>query len=137
MDTPALTLYFDGACTFCSAEMARLGRWDTHRRLAFVDIAGADFCAPALGLEMRALDAQLHARTADGTLLVGIDSMLAAYTLTGHGALVWPLRVRPLRPALSYLYRSFARHRYTLSRWLGYGAPACGDGVCRREHPFL
>lgn len=137
MDAPALTLYFDGNCTFCSAEMARLKRWDTKKRMSFVDIAGPDFSAAALGLDMRALGAQLHTVTADGTLLIGIDSMLAAYTLAGRGALVWPLRVRVLRPALSYLYRQFALHRYTLSRWLGYGAPACPDGVCRRDGPYF
>jgi hypothetical protein len=37
---------------------------------------------------MAALNRESHARTADGGLLVGIDSLLAAYTLVGRAWLV-------------------------------------------------
>jgi len=33
-----LTLYYDGKCPFCSAEMRRLAGWDRANRLDFVDI---------------------------------------------------------------------------------------------------
>lgn len=132
-----LTLYYDGRCPFCATEMARLQSWNRAGRLAFVDIAADGFDPLSLGLDMAALNRESHARTADGALLVGIDSLLAAYTLVGRAWLVWPLRVRFLRPVLGLAYRGFARHRYTMSRWLGYRLPArCEGGACALKHPF-
>ncbi len=128
-----LTLYYDGHCGICRAEMSRLRGWDSANRLAFADIAAPGF-APPPGASMQALDLEMHALTADGRLLVGIDSLLAAYTLVGRGWMVAPLRVRLLRPAFSAMYRCLARNRYRLSTWLG--KPACTDGACAYKHPL-
>jgi predicted DCC family thiol-disulfide oxidoreductase YuxK len=138
MDGPELTLYYDGSCAFCCAGMQRLKRWDRAARLQFVDIAAPGFSPRALGLGMQALNTEMHATTADGKLLKGIDSMLAAYALAGQGWRVAPLRVRWLRPVLAVMYRSFARNRYRISAWLGYDkSPVCTDSVCSRGRHFL
>lgn len=135
---PALTLYFDGRCPFCASEMLRLMHWNQAKHLAFVDISQPDFDPSPLGVDLAALNRELHNTTNDGRLLVGIDSMLAAYTLVGRGWLVWPLRVRVLRPLLAACYRRFARHRYWISSRLGYRLPPeCRDGVCSVGGPFL
>ncbi|MFZ6749897.1 thiol-disulfide oxidoreductase DCC family protein [Undibacterium sp. Ren11W] len=138
---PQLTLFYDGNCPFCDAEMRRLRGWNRAGRLHFVDIAEADFDPAALGVSMQALNLELHSQTAAGDLLVGIDSMLAAYTLVGRGWLVAALRIQFLRPSLANLYRKFARNRYRISRWLGYQKqPAqthCVEGVCQVGNPFL
>jgi predicted DCC family thiol-disulfide oxidoreductase YuxK len=138
MNDTALTLYYDGKCPFCLAEMTRLARWDRARDgvLAFTDIAQPGFDPSHLGAGMADLNAQLYALGRDGRVLVGVDSMLAAYTLAGRGYLVWPLRVPLLRGLLSFLYRAFARHRYTMSRVLGYKSACTGD-VCTPGNPFL
>lgn len=137
-NAPALTLYHDGSCPFCAAEMRRLRRWDNGARLAFVDIAAPGFDPAPLGVDLAALNRELHATTGAGATLVGIDAMLAAYTLAGRGWLVWPLRVRVLRPGLARAYRWFAAHRYAISRRLGYRLPAGCDGdVCSARNPFL
>lgn len=138
MNTPALTLYFDGRCSFCVAEMRRLRLWNHAGHLQFIDIAQPGFDPAPLGVDMAALNRELHSLTGDGRVLVGIDSMLAAYTLVDRGWLVFPLRIRMLRPLLSGSYRLFARHRYRLSRWLRIQAPpACDDGICHRGNPFI
>jgi predicted DCC family thiol-disulfide oxidoreductase YuxK len=131
----ALTLYFDHACPFCRREMARLRRWDRSGRLAFVDIAAEGFDPAPLGVPLTALNAELHGLRDDGAMLVGTGAILAAYTLAGHAWLVWPLRVPVLRPLLSAAYRSFARNRYRISRWLGIGGAdgagsSCEAGAC-------
>jgi predicted DCC family thiol-disulfide oxidoreductase YuxK len=133
MNTPDLTLYYDGNCGICRAEMARLRAWDKASRLAFADIAVPDFVPPP-GVNLPALNVEMHAQTGDGRLLVGIDSLLAAYTLVGRGWMVAPLRVPALRPMFSAMYRSFARNRYRISAWLG--RPACADGFCANKHPL-
>ena len=136
--TPALTLYYDGRCPFCVASMRGLSDGDAAGRLAFVDIAQPGFDPAPLGVDMAALNRELHGVTGDGRLLVGIDTMLAAYPLAGRGWTVWPLRIRLLRPLLSTLYRWFARHRYAISRRLGYCLPAgCDGAVCGIGNPFL
>lgn len=134
----ALTLYYDGKCPFCAAEMARLAQWDRQHVLAFTDIAVPGFDPAHLQASMADLNAQLYGLTHDGRVLVGIDTMLAAYTLVGKGYLVWPLRVPGLRQLLAVLYRAFARHRYTMSRLLGYkSAVTCDANVCAPGNPFL
>ncbi|WP_307728996.1 DUF393 domain-containing protein [Massilia sp. IC2-477] len=133
-----LTLYYDGRCPFCVGSMRRLHDWDRKRQLAFVDIAQPGFDPSPLGADMAALNRELHGMTRAGEVLVGIDCMLAAYTLAGRGWMVWPLRVRALRPLLASAYRWFARHRYAISRRLGLRLPArCEDGVCSVGNPFM
>ena len=136
MDKPGLTLYYDGACPFCAASMAQLREWDRHAALAFVDIRAGGFDPGPLGMTMAALDRELHGMTSGGRLLAGVDCIEAAYTLAGQGRRVLLLRIKPLRPVLAALYRTFALHRYRISGWLGYtaGSP-CKDEVCRWERP--
>ena len=133
----ALTLYYDGKCPFCVAGMTRLHGWDKAGRLAFVDIAIPGFDPAHLGADLAALNRELYGLRADGRVLVGVDSILAAYTLAGQAWRVWPLRIKPLRPVLASAYRLFARHRYRVSRLLGIKkTPACIDGVCQNRNLF-
>ncbi|CUI04898.1 thiol-disulfide oxidoreductase DCC family protein [Massilia antarctica] len=137
MSGAELTLYFDGKCPFCRAGMARLAQWDQAGHLAFVDIAAPGFDPAHLGVDIAALNRELHSQTRDGRVLAGIDSMLRAYTLAGQAWRVLPLRVPGLRTVCSWSYRLFARHRYLMSRVLGYRAPVCAEGVCERPNPFF
>ncbi|WP_432719441.1 DUF393 domain-containing protein [Jeongeupia wiesaeckerbachi] len=122
-----LTLFFDSRCPLCSAEMRRLARWDRHGRLAYADMHGDGFDAADYGTSWAAMDAELHALTADGRLLVGIDAIAAAYSAVGRSWLVLPLKLPLTKPLWARLYRWFAHNRYRASRVLGYG---CVDGVC-------
>lgn len=138
MSTAELTIYFDGACAFCTAEVRALRGRDRRGALAFVDIAAPGFDAFPRGTDMPALQAQLHAVTRDGRVVKGLDSMQAAYALVGLGWVVLPLRVRALRPPLEWAYGQFARHRYRISRFLGLSSPApqCDGNVCSPS-PYL
>ncbi|OXI43763.1 thiol-disulfide oxidoreductase DCC family protein [Burkholderia aenigmatica] len=141
MDSSELVLYFDGRCPLCVAEINRLGARDTRQRLAFVDIAAPGFDPAPLGVDLPALNRELHARLPDGRMLTGVDSILAAHALTGRRWLVGLLRVPVVRRALAPLYRRFARNRHAVSRWLGYHAEAqcdaatCGSGRDRAAEP--
>jgi len=127
MNTGPLTLLYDGACPICALEMARLGRFDKHRRLRFVDISANDFDGsryPASKDEMMAL---MHAVTNDGLTLKGLDALHAAYSAVNLGWLWAPARWPLLRPYADALYALFARHRMRISRALGIG---CSDNRC-------
>jgi predicted DCC family thiol-disulfide oxidoreductase YuxK len=112
-----LTLYIDGNCPLCVAEVKRLRAWDRHSRLAFVDIAEPEFDPVPLGVDLAALNRQIHAWTVDGHCLTGIDTFVAAYTHVGKGWIVAPLRIPMLRPFFRAAYLAFARNRMRLSRW--------------------
>jgi len=132
-----LTLYYDGNCAFCATEMQRLAGWDRANRLDYVDISQPGFDPSHLNASMEELNLEMYSLRADGKVLIGIDSLLAAYTLAGKGWLVWPLRVPLLRDFLGWLYRVFARNRYKMSDLLGYKAPPCPGGVCQPGNPFM
>ena len=133
--TIELSLYFDGNCPFCLATMRHLQQLDqAHNQvacLAFIDISADDFDAAVLGVDSLALNRLLHSLDRQGQLLVGVDSILAAYSLVGKGYWVWPLRVPILYALMAFLYAKFAQHRYRLSRLLGYTKPMkCDRGGC-------
>jgi len=129
---PVLTLYYDGHCHFCLRAVQRLQRWDKRGALAYADIAAPGFDPAPLGVTLEALNTEMHARRADGTLLRGMDSILEAHMLAGRAWLVWPLRIPFLRPLFGAAYRAFARNRYRISRLAGLGVrtPACQSGAC-------
>jgi len=143
-----LTLYYDAACPVCALEMDHLRERDRHGRLVLVDIAAPGFDAAAHGATLQAMDAQLHARRADGSWAIGVEALRLAYAAVGLGWLwrptAWPL----LEPLAAWSYRGFARHRRAIS---GRAAPlidalrrvraaralrrmqACRDGACAHE----
>ncbi|ALV58244.1 MULTISPECIES: thiol-disulfide oxidoreductase DCC family protein [Burkholderia] len=128
MGSSELVLYFDGRCPLCVAEIRRLGARDTRHRLAFVDIAGPGFDPAPLGVDLPALNRELHARLPDGRMLTGIDSIVAAYALVGRRGRVWLLRMPAMRAGFALLYRRLARNRHAVSHWLGYRSQACSEG---------
>lgn len=131
---PDLTVYFDGQCPFCVMEIDRLKQWNRAGRLGFIDITEPGFDPASLSVTMAALQEALHSKTSDGRLLVGIDSMLAAYRLVDKGWLVWPLGVGVLRPGFAAFYRWFAKNRYRISRAMGLRIkPRCDSGHCPVE----
>ncbi len=111
------TLYYDGACPICRAEVARLERL-AGDRLAFENVheLEADDGLPDKAL----LLARLHLRTADGDWLTGLDANIRAWGHTPFRRL-WELFELPLmRPLGEWAYEFWLRRRR--------GA-ACGE-VC-------
>jgi predicted DCC family thiol-disulfide oxidoreductase YuxK len=118
-DDLPITLYFDGRCPLCLREVRWLaGRADPARlRLVDVhdDLALACDRTPARE-EMLAI---LHARTASGQWLTGVEATVAAWQAAGAGVwvrwLIWP----GVRRLSWLLYRLFARYRHRLARIVG------------------
>jgi len=127
-----LTLYYDAACSVCALEMDHLRARDAAQRLRFVDIAAPGFDAAALGLELAALDAELHGRWADGRTVVGMAALRAAYAAAGLGWVLRPTGFAPLRPGFDAAYRLFAQHRRRISRVAAPGIEAVRSLRARR-----
>ncbi len=117
--TYPVTLFYDGACPVCALEMDHLRERSVDGRLVFVDIAAPGFDAQRLGLDLAALNAEIHGVCADGTVIKGVEVLRLAYDAAGLGWVLRPTGWGPLRPWFDEGYRLFARHRQTISRGLG------------------
>lgn len=121
--TPAeLTLYYDGQCPLCQAEMAYLQTRNAAGRLAFVDVTQTGFTAENHHISCDAAMAQIHGRLANGEVLVGVPVFAKAYALANLPVLAWLLSRRWLLPVLQPSYVLFAKHRQTISKRIGPSA---------------
>lgn len=116
---PELTLYYDGQCPLCVAEIEFLQSRSTSDQLAFVDVTQTDFEAAGHNISCDAAMAQIHGRTADGQVLVGVPVFAAAYKLARLPVLAWVLSRAWLMPVLQPAYVFFAKHRQAISRRIG------------------
>ncbi|MGU3416847.1 thiol-disulfide oxidoreductase DCC family protein [Methylobacterium sp. D54C] len=118
-----LSVYYDGGCPLCRAEIDQYRRCAGADRLAFVDV-GSGAPESALGADLdraRALR-RFHVRTADGQLISGAAAFARLWrTLPGWrwlGRLVdlRVLGVRPILPVAELAYRLSLPLRPRLAR---------------------
>lgn len=130
-----LTIYYDGACRVCAAEIGHYLRRDRAGRLAGVDISAPDFDPTPLGATLDEMLYQLHAVDAGGTVYRNIVAFVAIWQSFPdmRFRLLVVLFSSPLVAPLARCgYRLFARvRRYLPSR------DRCADDSCRlgRQRP--
>ncbi len=117
--TPELTLYYDGQCPLCVAEVEFLQSRNAQGQLAFVDVTQTGFEAAGHHISCEAAMAQIHGRTADGQVLVGVPVFATAYRLAKLPILAWLLSRRWVMPGLQPASVLFAKHRQTISKCIG------------------
>jgi predicted DCC family thiol-disulfide oxidoreductase YuxK len=88
--TPKDTLFYDGECPICNAEITKLEA-QIDDNLVCVDIHSATITP----VDKPALFSQLHLLRADGELLVGLEANVAAWQHTKWAGvaniLLWPV----------------------------------------------
>lgn len=117
--TAELTLYYDGQCPLCVAEIDFLQSRNAQGQLAFVDVTQTGFEAAGHNISCEAAMAQIHGRTADGQVLVGVPVFATAYRLAKLPVLAWLLSRKWLMPVLQPAYVLFAKHRQAISKRIG------------------
>lgn len=122
----ANVVIYDGHCRFCTAQVARLARWDRRAQLAFLslhDHRTAEFC-PDLTHDQ--LMQQMYLITPAGTRYAGAH---AVRYLSRHLRRLWPLapvlHIPGSLPIWQWLYRLVAKSRY----WFGRTA-SCESDSC-------
>ena len=102
------TLYYDGACPVCSAEMAKLAKM-SRGKIDLVDIHGMD--AHACEIESEKLLSRLHLKTADGRWITGLSANVRAWHHTPLRYLWRMLELPLIRPVSHYCYELWLRKR--------------------------
>ncbi|MDX1963338.1 MAG: DUF393 domain-containing protein [Pirellulales bacterium] len=125
-----IEVFFDGGCPLCLREINMLRRWDKNEKILFTDIEASDFNATDLGKTQEELMAQIHGRTPDGQMIVGVEVFRRLYAAVGFGWLVWLSRWPVIRQALDLGYWVFARNRLWLTGRQFLTGSQCVDGKC-------
>lgn len=129
-----LTLFYDGSCPLCVAEMRALSAFDSKGCLNLVDLGEADVEQRYPEIDRVAAMRILHAELdrGDGNLperLMGLDATRWAWKLVNRKPWIAVLRWPLIRPIADQFYLLFARHRYRIS-FLLTGRKRCEAGVC-------
>ncbi|CCN68724.1 thiol-disulfide oxidoreductase DCC family protein [Vibrio nigripulchritudo] len=125
-----LTIFYDGTCPLCKAEMNQLKNFDTHQKLKLVDIYQPQFSEQYPQVDVASANRILHAIDGNGNLLLGLDVTQAAWNAVERKPWVNWLRKPGIRVVADWAYLRFAKHRYTIS-WLLTGKRRSDCEQCR------
>jgi predicted DCC family thiol-disulfide oxidoreductase YuxK len=115
----SLTIYYDGECPLCLAEIHFLKNRNALGLLEFIDVAAPQYDENAHQLTCKLALATMQGRLADGTQLEGIPVFAEAYKRANLPMLAW-LFTRPfLKPILNASYYVFAKYRHAISKTIG------------------
>ena len=114
-ETSQTTVYFDGSCPLCAAEIGHYRRADGQGCLRLVDVSRPEEAPPAEVSRAQAL-ARFHVRAADGRVLSGAAAFAEVWSRLPR----WRWAARLARfpgalPALEAGYRLFLPVRPALS----------------------
>lgn len=115
---PEATVFFDGSCPLCRAEIDHYRRRDSKGALRLVDVSAPCPDLPA-GLDRAAAMARFHVLAADGRLLSGAAAFAEVWRHVPLWRWAWRLATLPgMTRALEAGYRLFLPWRPRLARLL-------------------
>ena len=115
----SLTIYYDGECPLCLAEIHFLKSRNALGLIDFVDVSAPQFVEAKHQMSCQLALATMQGRLADGTQLEGIPVFAEAYKRANLPTLAW-LFSRPwLSPILNASYYVFAKYRHSISKTIG------------------
>lgn len=113
--TPALTVFYDGACPLCAREIGAYRRMPGAEAVCWVDARDADAATLGDGLTRGDALARFHVRAGDGSLLSGGAAFLRLWAaLPGTR---W-LATMASRPPFSWVLEPAYRISLRLRPWL-------------------
>jgi predicted DCC family thiol-disulfide oxidoreductase YuxK len=118
-ELPKSTVYFDGSCSLCRAEIGYYRRKDQDRALCFIDIS-ENSAVPPEGITKERAMKRFHVRASDGRVLSGAAAFVEVWTRLPRWR--WAASAASLPGALIALewgYRIFLPVRTFSSRLFG------------------
>lgn len=109
------TVFFDGSCALCRAEIGYYRRQDQSAVLCFVDVSETGAAMPA-GISQRNAMERFHVRASDGRIVSGAAAFVEIWSRLPNWR--WAARAATLPGALAVLefgYRMFLPIRPTIS----------------------
>ena len=116
---PKSTVYFDGSCSLCRAEIGYYRREDQDSALCFVDISDIGAMPPE-GITQELAMKRFHVQASDGRVLSGAAAFVEVWARLPRWR--WAASAASLPGALIALewgYRSFLPVRPFISRFFG------------------
>jgi predicted DCC family thiol-disulfide oxidoreductase YuxK len=114
-----LTLFYDGACPLCQAEILFLTSRNQGNLLRFIDIHSNQYHPEKLGVTCEQALAAMYGQYADGSLIHGEVVFPEAYKRANLPFLAWLFSRKSLQPLLRFSYQVFAKNRHAISKMLG------------------
>ncbi|MCJ2045510.1 DUF393 domain-containing protein [Methylobacterium sp. J-078] len=127
---PALTVYYDGACPLCAAEIRLYRRAAGAERVAWVDVGAEGPAELGSGLTRDAARARFHVRRPDGALVSGAAGFATLWAVLPGWRGLARLASLPGVTALGEVaYRLFLPLRPWIARLVPAGGARC-DKAC-------
>jgi predicted DCC family thiol-disulfide oxidoreductase YuxK len=116
MTNPCVTVWFDGDCPLCVAEISLIKKLDAKNgRIEFIDLASGGTCP----IDRADMLAKFHARESGQELVCGVEAFGVMWRqVTPFQPLGWLTLFAPTRWLMGALYLQFLRVRPRLQRWM-------------------
>ena len=116
MNTPKLTIFFDGGCPLCKREVDFLQSKNQKGALRFIDINTSDFCSDLkYGITYKQAMDRIHAMKSDGSVIKDIKVFQEAYSLIGLGWIYAPTKLPILDKFIEFIYGLWAKYRLKIT----------------------
>lgn len=128
-----LTIFYDGNCPLCAAEMDHLKKNDDDNLITFVNIHQENFDRTYPDIKFSSAMKILHGKY-NGELLLGLAVTHRAWTLVGKGFWVAPLNWPVIKKISHWVYLGLAKYRHQISSFLAkvfkMKTVDCSTGTC-------
>ena len=116
MNTPKLTIFFDGGCPLCKREVDFLQSKNQKGALRFIDINTSDFSSDLkYGITYKQAMDRIHAMKSDGSVIKDIKVFQEAYSLIGLGWIYAPTKLPILDKFIEFIYGLWAKYRLKIT----------------------
>lgn len=113
------TLFYDGACPLCQAEIVFLQNRNALGLLRFVDINSSQYDAQAVGVSCEEALASMYGQIEDEAPINGVAVFGEAYRRANLPFMTWLFTRSWMMPILGPSYRFFAKYRHGISGFFG------------------
>lgn len=115
--TTTLTIYYDGQCPLCLAEIHYLKHHNPHRLLQFVSLQSIHQAECDINCELAMQT--IHARLGEHKMITGPEVFFQAYQRTNLTIIPFLFSFRVIRYLYAKFYVVFAKHRHAISKCMG------------------